>query len=187
MKPRSPSDTNTGTDSGQMILKKIPMLFMPSILAASTSSSGMPCTYCFMKNTLVADPNRPGIMMGSGVLVQPIVSYMRYVDTSVTQPGIIIVNMRKANKLFLPGKSSFAYAKPASDEATRPMTSGGRFIHSVFQRLLISVPPPRPPTLDRVEKIILYPSKWNTLPSGHHEKRGCNMSGRLLNDEISTV
>ena len=53
-------------------------------------------------------PNMPGIMTGSGVPIQLMVSYIRRVAVMVTAPGIIIVRSKNEKIAFLPAHSILA-------------------------------------------------------------------------------
>ena len=58
-------------ESGSAIRTKIPHQPMPSSCAASSNSLGKPKKYCLIRNMVIADPNIPGMMSGSGVFDQP--------------------------------------------------------------------------------------------------------------------
>jgi hypothetical protein len=103
--------TIAGRASGSMTWRKIPYGEQPSILAASSSSAGIPRMNCTMRNTKNASvANSLGTISGNGVSIQPRNLNSTNCGTIRTWWGSSRVAMTNANHMPRSGKRSRANA-----------------------------------------------------------------------------
>src|SRR5699024_873925 len=105
----------TGTAMFQYTLKFV----QPSILAASTNSSGtLLLIYCLIQNIPKASI-KPGTMIAFKSFSQSSSVMMKYCGIKPSCGGIIIVTKMARNRKFFPLNSNFANAKPANEHKNK--------------------------------------------------------------------
>lgn len=124
-----------GVMRGRMTRRKILGWPAPSILAASSSSRGMPRMNWTMRNTKNASvASSLGTMRGANVFTQPSCENRMYCGTMITWIGSMIVMSIAPKNHFLPQNSSLANAYAAIEHETRLPTIDPRTTMVEFSR-----------------------------------------------------